>query len=454
MKTNPSIERSEGRTGYASPKSGGNPYLFPFLMVATLFFIWGFCHSMLDVLNKHFQNILHISRAQSGLVETSVFVPYLLLAFPAALMNRRIGYQRSILVGLVMLATGAFLFIPAGLVFKAFWAFLTALFVLSTGLACIETAANPYVTVLGPKEGAAGRLSVAQAFNSCAYIFAPSIGGFLLFRHKAQAGAPVDFDNLILPYVVLGCVVLAIFGAFSLIKLPAIDGESKSEELNDASIFKGPLFRLPHFKWGVFTQFLYIISQIGIMAFAVNYIVQNAAVIHAPGTTSTAPLFAWYQSLTHAVTVDETAAYVVTFGMVLYAIGRFTGAPIARVIKPNLLLAIYGIANCIIVLLAMANIKMVSWMILPFSFLFMSIMYPFIFAISVRNLGPRTKIAASFHVMAVGAAGSISAVLMGWLWDHYHSVMISFALPLIGFIATTVYGLAYPMLLDRSAQTV
>src|ERR1700677_1339311 len=168
----------------ASKKS--NPLLFPFLMVATLFFIWGFCHAMLDVLNKHFQNILHISRAQSGLVETSVFVPYLLLAFPAALMNRRIGYQRSILVGLVILATGAFLFIPAGLVFKTFWAFLAALFVLSTGLACIETAANPYVTVLGPKEGAPGRLSVAQAFNSCAYIVAPSIGGFLLFRHQAQ----------------------------------------------------------------------------------------------------------------------------------------------------------------------------------------------------------------------------------------------------------------------------
>ena len=188
-------------------KSTRNPLLFAFLMVASLFFIWGFCHAMLDVLNKHFQNILQISRAQSGLVETSVFVPYLLLAFPAALMNRRVGYQRSILVGLAILATGAFLFIPAGLVFKTFWAFLAALFVLSTGLACIETAANPYVTVLGPKEGAAGRLSVAQAFNSCAYIIAPAVGGFLLFHHKVDASAPLDFHSLILPYIVLGCVV-------------------------------------------------------------------------------------------------------------------------------------------------------------------------------------------------------------------------------------------------------
>ncbi len=434
----------------ADSKTALNPHLFSFLMVAILFFIWGFCHAMLDVLNKHFQNILHISRAQSGLVETSVFIPYLLLAFPAALLNRRIGYQRSILAGLVMLAAGAFLFIPAGLVFRTFGAFLAALCVLSTGLACIETAANPYVTVLGPKEGAAGRLSVAQAFNSCAYILAPSIGGFLFFGREAQGGAAVDFHSLVLPYVVLGCVVLVILGVFCLIKLPAIDDGKDIREPEDESVFKAPLHRLPHFKWGVFTQFLYIISQIGIMAFAVNYIVQNAIVKEASGADSVAPLFAWYASATHSATPDETAAFVVTFAMVLYAIGRFIGAPMARVISPGSLLAICGAANCVVVLLAMADIKKVSWLALPFSFLFMSIMYPFIFAISVRNLGPKTKIAASFHVMAVGAAGSVSAVLMGWLWDHYHSVGISFALPLAGFVATTIYGLAYPRLFRKS----
>ncbi len=434
-------------------KSNRNPLLFAFLMVASLFFIWGFCHAMLDVLNKHFQNILSVSKTQSGLVQTSVFGAYLLMALPAALLIRRVGYQRGILVGLVMLAIGAFLFIPAGLVFKTFWSFCFALFILSTGLACIETAANPYVTVLGPKDGAAGRLSVAQAFNSCAYIIAPTVGGLLLFGHKAEAGAPVDFHTLILPYAVLGCVVLVIFGAFSLIKLPAIeDGGGKAEEANDPTIFKAPLSRQPHFFCGVVTQFLYIIAQIGINAFAVNYIVENAIIKDASGTTSWAPLFSWYASITHAATPDATAAYVITFAMILYAVGRFTGAPIARVIKPNLMLALYGIANAIVILLAIADIKMVSWMILPLCWLFMSIMFPFIFAMSVRNLGPQTKIAASFHVMAVGAAGSIAAVLMGWLWDRYHSVGISFTLPLIGFIATTIYGLVYPRLLEKSGQ--
>jgi FHS family L-fucose permease-like MFS transporter len=432
-----------------------NPLLFAFLMVASLFFIWGFCHAMLDVLNKHFQNILQVSKTQSGLIQTSVFSAYLLMAFPAALLIRRIGYQRGILVGLVVLATGAFLFIPAGLVFKTFWAFLAALFILSTGLACIETAANPYVTVLGPKDGAAGRLSVAQAFNSCAYILAPFIGGYFLFGKKVEAGAPVDFHTLIIPYAVLGCVVLVIFGAFSFIKLPSIEGSgSKAEEVNDATIFKAPLSRQPHFTWGVFTQFLYIVAQIGINAFAVNYIVANAIVKDASGTTSTAPLFAWYGTFMHAATPDATAAFVITFAMVLYAVGRFTGAPIARLIKPNHLLALYGIANSIVILLAVADVKMVSWMILPLCWLFMSIMFPFIFAMSLRNLGPQTKIAASFHVMAVGAAGSISAVLMGWLWDRYHSVGISFTVPLIGFVATTIYGLVYPRLLEKSSQAV
>lgn len=435
-------------------KPNRNPYLFAFLMVASLFFIWGFCHAMLDVLNKHFQNILNVSKAQSGLVQTSVFGAYLLMAFPAALLIRRVGYQRGILVGLVILATGAFLFIPAGLVFKTFGSFCFSLFVLSTGLACIETAANPYVTVLGPKDGAAGRLSVAQAFNSCAYIVAPTIGGILLFGREAEAGAPVDFHTLILPYTVLGFVVLAIFGAFAFIKLPTIENDGKTEDAQDATIFRARLSRQPHFVAGVFAQFLYIIAQIGINAFAVNYIVNNAMVKSASGADTTAPLFAWYASVTHAGTPDATAAFVVTFAMVLYAAGRFSGAPIARVIQPHLLLAFYGMANAIVILLAIADIKLVSWMILPLCWLFMSIMFPFIFALSLRNLGPRTKIAASFHVMAVGAAGSISAVLMGWLWDHYHSVGISFTLPLIGFIATAIYGLVYPMLLEKSARAV
>ena len=429
----------------------GSSLLFPFLMVATLFFIWGFCHAMLDVLNKHFQNILHVSKTQSGFIQTSVFGAYFLLAFPSALLIRRIGYQKGILVGLLGLATGAFLFIPAGLYFKTFGAFLVALFILSSGLACIETAANPYVTVLGPRDGAASRLSVAQAFNSLAYIIAPTIGGALIFGKQAGEGAAVDFSSLLLPYVVLGCVVLVVFGVFSFIKLPVIDtpGDSSSEE--DASAHHAPLLRQPHFVWGIVTQFLYIAAQVGVNAFAVNYILENAITKDAAGATSVDPLFAWYRAFTGAATPEATAAYVVTIAMILYAAGRFSGAAIARVVPSHTLLGLYGIANSIITLLVMANVEHVSWRILPFCWLFMSIMFPFIFAMSLRDLGERTKLAASFQIMSI-VGGAIAPPLMGWLADSYHSMAICFVLPLVGFVATTVYGFAYPRLLAQSAR--
>ena len=425
----------------------GFSLLLPFLMVATLFFIWGFCHAMLDVLNKHFQNILHVSKTQSGFIQTSVFGAYFLLAFPSALLIRRIGYQKGILLGLLVLATGAFLFIPAGLYFKTFGAFLVALFILSSGLACIETAANPYVTVLGPRDGAAGRLSVAQAFNSLAYIIAPTIGGAFIFGRQAGEGGMVDFSSLLVPYVVLGCVVLVVFGVFSFIKLPTVDatGAEGSSE-TDASPHQAPLIRQPHFVWGIVTQFLYIAAQVGVNAFAVNYILENAITTDAAGAKSVDSLFAWYRAFTGAATPEATAAYVVTIAMILYAAGRFSGAAIARVIPSHLMLGLYGIANTVITLLVMANIEHVSWRILPFCWLFMSIMFPFIFAMSLRDLGPKTKLAASFQIMAI-VGGAVAPPLMGWLADTFHSMAVCFAVPLVGFVATTLYGFLYPRLL-------
>lgn len=426
-----------------------NQLLFPFLMVASLFFIWGFCHAMLDVLNKHFQDILHVSKMQSGFIQTSVFGAYFLMALPSALLIRRIGYKRGILLGLLVLAIGAFLFIPAGLVFKTFWAFLLALFILSSGLACIETAANPYVTVLGPKDGAAGRLSTAQAFNSVAYIIAPTVGGAFIFGQKQAAGDPVSFHSLLVPYVVLGCVVLVVFTVFSFVKLPNIEEQSDAGVADDPSVYKAPLERQPHFTWGIATQFLYIAAQVGVNAFAVNYILENAIVKDATGAESVSPLFAWYGSITGAARPEATAAYVITIAMVLYAIGRFSAAPITKLVKPNILLSLYGIANTIIILLVMANIKHVSWIILPFCWLFMSIMFPFIFAMSLRNLGEKTKLAASFLIMSI-VGGAVAPPLMGHLAERYHSMAICFILPLLGFIAPTIYGFIYPALLEKS----
>jgi len=426
--------------------------LFPFLMVASLFFIWGFCHAMLEVLNRHFQNILHVSKTQSGFIQTSVFGAYFLMALPSALLIRRIGYKGGILLGLLVVAAGAFMFIPAGLMFKTFWSFLLALFVLSSGLACIETAANPYVTILGSKDGAAGRLSVAQAFNSIAYILAPTVGGLLLFSKKSTNEAAVDFHSLLLPYIVLGCVVMVVFVVFSFVKLPDIEAQGDTvANADDPTVHKAPLIRQPHFVWGIVTQCLYIIAQISMMAYAVNYILENA-IIKVNGQEVLAPLFAWYGSLTGAQTHSATAAYVMTFANILYAAGRFTGAPISKVIKPHLLLALYGIFNVVIVLVIIADIKHISWMILPLGWLFMSIMFPFIFAMSLHNLGAKTKVGASIQIMSI-VGGAIAGPLMGWLADTY-GMGVAFILPLIGFIATILYGFAYPRLLEQSARAL
>ena len=430
-------------------KSKRNPYLFPFLLVATLFFVWGFCHAMLDVLNKHFQNILHVSKTQSGFIQTAVFGAYFLMALPAALIIRQIGYQRGILLGLVVLAAGAFLFIPAGLVFKTFGAFLVALFVLSSGLACIETAANPYVTVLGPKDAAAGRLSVAQAFNSCAYIIAPTVGGAFIFAKKQAADAPADFHSLVVPYVLLGFIVLLVFGIFCFVRLPKINEARDVSTPADPTVHRAPISRQPHFLFGIVTQFFYVAAQIGVNAFAVNYILENAIQAKAPGKTATAPLFSWFQQVTHAATPEATAAYFITAAMVLYALGRFSAAPITRRVQPSVLLAIYGAINSAIILFIMADIKLVSWMILPFCWFFMSIMFPFIFAMSLHNLGSKTQLAASLLIMSI-VGGAIAPPLMGWLADHYHSMAVCFIIPLFGFIAPAIYGLAYPQLLEKS----
>jgi FHS family L-fucose permease-like MFS transporter len=198
------------------------------------------------------------------------------------------------------------------------------------------------------------------------------------------------------------------------------------------------LLRQPHFVWGIVTQFLYIAAQVGVNAFAVNYILENAITNNAAGGT-----------VTGAATPEATAAYVVTIAMILYALGRFTAPLVTRVVPANRLLSLYGIANCAIIAVVMMDIKQVSWMVLPFCWLFMSIMFPFIFAMSLRNLGGQTKLAASFQIMSI-VGGAIAPPLMGRLADQYNSMAICFILPLVGFIATMIYGLAYPSLLRRA----
>ena len=242
----------------------GTSFLYPFILVTSLFFLWGFAHSILDVLNKHFQDILHVSKAQSGLVQAAVYGGYFLAAIPAGLFMKRFGYRSGIILGLLTYAAGAFLFLPA-IQIGQFWAFLTALFIIAIGLTALETAANPYATVLGPSERSAQRLNLAQSFNGLGWIVGPLVGSLILF---AGAGEENKFASLAIPYTAIGLIVLLVAILFIKVKLPEIENEEIAATNTTA---KRPLWKRPLFVAAVMAQFFYGAAQTGINSFFINY---------------------------------------------------------------------------------------------------------------------------------------------------------------------------------------
>ncbi|HVW61337.1 MAG TPA: MFS transporter, partial [Puia sp.] len=236
----------------------GSSYLFPFCLVTSLFLLWGFAHGLLDVLDKHFQNTLHVSKAQSGMVQFSLYIGYLVMAGPAGTFMKRYGYHKGIILGLSLFALGAFLFYPAAK-FAAFVPFLIALFVIACGLSTIETAANPYTTVMGVPEGAARRINIAQSFNGLGWILGPLIGGMLIFGASRSTGR---FDSLVTPYLWIGSIVLLVCVVFAFTRLPEI--REKNEEGISERASLSELFSRRLFVKAVIAQFLYVAAQTGV----------------------------------------------------------------------------------------------------------------------------------------------------------------------------------------------
>ena len=178
-------------------------YLFPFVLITSLFFLWGFAHAILDVLNKHFQELLTITRTHSAMIQATMYMGYFIMAIPAGLFINRHGYRKGVVLGLLLYGIGSLLFIP-GQYIASFNMFLFSLFVIGCGLTFLETAANPYVTELGARETAASRLNFAQSFNGLGCIFAPILTGLLLFSDEDKGAS----GNVALPYAVMGVIVL------------------------------------------------------------------------------------------------------------------------------------------------------------------------------------------------------------------------------------------------------
>jgi FHS family L-fucose permease-like MFS transporter len=396
-----------GNSTYTSTTTEKNSYLVPFILVTSLFFLWGLAYGLLDVLNKHFQEVLNITKTRSTLLQAAYFGAYFLMALPAGLIMNKYGYKRGIILGLLLYAIGAFLFYPAAH-YTSFDSFLLALFILASGLTFLETAANPYVTVLGPKETSEQRINLSQCFNGLGSFLGPVIGGALFFGEGNN-----NLSSVQLTYIVMGIVVLCVAGFFYRTTLPEI----KEEEVEGPEVMKDtrPLFAHKHFVLGVVAQFFYIAAQVGVGALFINFVTEYWA-----GTT------------------NEQGAYLLSIGMVLFLTGRFVGTALIRKVAPNKLLAVYALINVVLCGVVMLGQGAVSAYALICIFFFMSIMFPTIFALGIKDLGVHTKKAASIQIMSI-VGGAIVPVVMGYI-ANTKGTATSFIVPLICFIIVFYYG--------------
>ena len=403
------MEKQRKRSLVAAP--GGGSYWLPFVLITSLFLLWGFAHGLLDVLNKHFQGVFTMSKAESGLVQFSTYIAYFLMALPAGAFMRRYGYRRGIILGLSLFAAGAFGFIPAAFL-HASTPFLLALFVIACGLCILETAANPYVTVLGPSEGAAQRLNLSQSFNGLGWILGPFVGGLLIF------GAP-EGDALALakPYILVGSVVLVVALLFCFTRLPEVKSEAEEETAALAPERGVSLWRQGQFVRSVVAQVCYCAAQTGIFSFFINYV------------TEVDPSISNLQ-----------ASRILAFGgMALFMMGRLTGSVTMRWLAPRRLLATYALLSALCMGLVITSWGLLSLYALYLSFFFMSIMFPTIFALGLEGVGAdNTKKASSFIVMGV-AGGAFSPMLMGYIGET--TMAVGFVVPLCAFLYILYFAL-------------
>ncbi len=390
----------------------GTSYLIPFILVTSLFFLWGFAHSLLDVLNKHFQDILGITKSRSGWVQAALYGGYAVMAIPAGLIMNRFGYKRGIILGLLFYAAGAFLFFPATYI-QTFEFTLLCLFIIACGLTLLETAANPYSSVLGPPERAEQRLNFSQSFNGLGWIIGPSVGGLLIFGASADHNAN-KFASMALPYMIIGVLVVLVALLFMFTKLPDIhEGEYNSHGEKGKFI---DLFKFRHFKHAILAQFLYVAAQTGVNSFFINYVTEAKPEIS-----------------------NEKAAYLLSLGFIFFMSGRFLGTLFMKWFNPHRMLAVYALVNVITMIVVMAGLGWVSITAIYVCYFCMSIMFPTIFALGIKKLGGLTKKGSSLLVMMV-AGGAVCPVFMGWIADTY-SMAIGFIVPLVCFAYILFFGL-------------
>ncbi len=399
----------------------------PFVLVTSLFFLWGVPNNLNDVLIRQFMKSFAISRFQAGLVQSAFYLGYFLLATPAALLMRRFGYKFGFLVGLCLLGTGTLLFWPAAIVAR-YSLFLVALFVIASGLSFLETAANPFIAQLGSGNGGARRLNFSQAFNPLGSIVGVLVGTIFIFSgvelsgqqiaamkavHTYQAYLRQETLRVVDPYLVLG--VCAFFLAFLVWRthFPVMTGEQTIGN-EDQGRFRD-LLHYPHFLLAILTQFMYVGAQVGTWSYFIQY-VQDAT--HQP---------------------EKVAGYFLTGTLAAFGIGRFSSAALMKYVKPSRLMGVYSVINIALVAAGILHPGWLGlWAIFSTSF-FMSVMYPTIFVLGIDGLGANTKIGGSLIIMAI-VGGAVLTPVMGLLSQSTHSIAVAYAVPLVGYLFVAFYA--------------
>ncbi|WP_154287004.1 L-fucose:H+ symporter permease [Pedobacter puniceum] len=398
-------------------------YLVPFILITSLFFLWGFAHNLNPILIPHLKKACELTDLESALIDSAFYIGYFIMAIPSGILMRRFGYKSGIVFGLLLFALGAFLFWPAAEL-RNFSFFLLALFIIASGLTFLETAANPYITVLGEPETATIRLNFSQSFNGLAATLAPFLGGIFILSgvhlSDEQKGSmsliekeeflKQEASSVQMPYLLIGILVLLVAIIIWRVKLPEIKVDSHQKLMSKSSIWKNK-----NLVFGVIAQFFYVGAQVCVSSFFIRFIGEAAGV------------------------AEKDAAMYLSVALLVFMIGRFVGTFLMKYISPRVLLAIYSIANVILLIMAINFGNMLSIYALIGVEFFMSIMFPTIFSLSLDGLGEEKKIGSSLLVMAI-AGGAFFPLIMGKISDMVN-IQIAYIVPLFCFLIVFLFAI-------------
>lgn len=413
----PTTLRPEQQTG------NKNGQTFAFILITSLFFLWGFAHNLDPALIPHLKRSFSLSTVQATLVDSAVFTAYFVMAIPAGMLMKRFGYKTGIIAGLLTFALGAFLFVPAANT-QSYTFFLIALFIIACGLATLETAANPYATALGDPETGTFRLNLSQSFNGLAAALAPAVGVRIILTKSysdeqlktmteaaRKLALATEASSVKTPYIILGTILVIIAIAFSLTKLPKI--QQASTETKSASIFHA--FKHKHLSWAVTAQFFYVGAQVSVFS-----------------------LFLLYAPKAANITEHDAGDYAFLCGMA-FLIGRILGTILMRFIKANILLAVYAIINVGLCVVAISGHGMITIYNAIGICFFMSIMFPTIFALGIKDLGGDTEYGSSLLIMSI-VGGAIIPRFFGMISDATGNIQNGYIVPLICFVVIAIFG--------------